>query len=255
MLIDGGAAVSIGLDDPPHVVQAGVGVHGVQSRTDVFRLPDLWQLHLYQYEGVLSLGGRSHDIRPGRVSLIPPATTVEFSYRGRSEHLYAHFRAASGVAVPVMQDAATAAPLLCGLLSEAVRERGSVAAHAAVWAALWKVANLPSDTGHLGHAAVRVAMDHIEWRLAEPMTVPQIADAAGISHNHLTRLFRAETGTSVVGYIRARRMGRAEHLLTETTVPIATVAATVGIPDLQAFNKICRRELGASPSRVRARGR
>lgn len=95
-------------------------------------------------------------------------------------------------------------------------------------------------------------MDHIEWHLAEPLTVPEIAAAAGISHNHLTRLFRAKTGRSVVGHIRARRMGRARHLLTRTTVPIATVAAMVGIPDPQAFNKICRRELGAAPSAVRA---
>jgi AraC family transcriptional regulator len=30
------------------------------------------------------------------------------------------------------------------------------------------------------------------------------------------------------------------------------VAASVGIYDLQAFNKACRRELGASPRAVRA---
>jgi transcriptional regulator GlxA family with amidase domain len=47
-------------------------------------------------------------------------------------------------------------------------------------------------------------------------------------------------------------MERARHLLRESTLSIPAVAAAVGIGDLQAFNKTCRRELGASPRAVRA---
>jgi len=78
--------------------------------------------------------------------------------------------------------------------------------------------------------------------------VPEIAAATGFSHNHLTRLFRAETGDTVVGYLRRRRLDRARHLLRETTMAIPAIAASVGIADLQAFNKACRREL--APRRV-----
>ena len=94
-------------------------------------------------------------------------------------------------------------------------------------------------------------MAHIESHLAGTFEVPRIAAAVGISHNHLTRLFRATTGDTVVAYIRHRRMQRARHLLRESTLPIPTVAAAVGIPDLQAFNKTCRRELGAAPRALR----
>jgi transcriptional regulator GlxA family with amidase domain len=65
-------------------------------------------------------------------------------------------------------------------------------------------------------------------------------------------LFRAETGYTVVGYIRRRRMERARHLLRESTLSIPAIAASVGVADLQAFNKACRRELGDSPRAVRA---
>jgi transcriptional regulator GlxA family with amidase domain len=92
----------------------------------------------------------------------------------------------------------------------------------------------------------------VEARLTEPLTVPEIARTVGVSHNHLTRLFRAATGETVVGNIRARRMERARHFLRATTLSITAVAASVGIPDLQAFNKTCRRELGASPRGIRA---
>jgi AraC-like DNA-binding protein len=247
----------IHLGEPPVVVAAGVGVHGVASPTDVFRLPELWQLHLYQYDADLTVDGTAHTIRPGRVSLVPPGTTVRFRYRGRSEHLYAHLRippAGPSCTIPVMQDAGPELPLLTGLLLQAITAAPAAPEHtrAEIWTALWRIGRLTPATAHPGpHPAVTTAIAHIEARLAAPLTVPGIARAAGISHNHLTRLFRAETGTTVVGYVRRRRLERALHLLRATTLPIPAVAASVGIPDLQAFNKACRRELGASPRSLR----
>ena len=113
-------------------------------------------------------------------------------------------------------------------------------------------AAITDGSGAAGHPAVAAAIAYIEANLARPLTVPALARAAGVSHNHLTRLFGSETGTTVVAYIRERRMARARHLLVSSTLSIPAVAASVGIPDLQAFNKACHRELGGSPRAVRA---
>jgi AraC family transcriptional regulator len=78
-----------------------------------------------------------------------------------------------------------------------------------------------------------------------------VAAAAGVSHNHLTRLFGSHLGTTVVGYVRRRRLEEAEHLLRNSTMPVARIARMVGIPDLQAFNKACRREFGQAPRALR----
>ena len=246
------------LGEPPEVAGAGVGVHGVASATDVFRLPELWQLHLYQYDAELTVDGTAHPIRPGRVSLVPPGATVRYRYRGRSEHLYAHLRIAPvgpSRTVPVVQDAGPELPLLSGLLLQAIAAAPGAPerTRSEIWTALWRIAGLtPAVVASPGpHPAVGTAIAHIEARLAAPLTVPEIARAAGISHNHLTRLFRAETGTTVVAYIRRRRLERAHHLLRASTLSIPAVAASVGIPDLQAFNKACRRELGAPPRVLR----
>ncbi|MGW0825737.1 helix-turn-helix domain-containing protein [Streptomyces sp. NPDC002845] len=248
----------IQLGAPPVVAGVGVGVHGVASRTDVFRLPELWQLHLYQYDAELTVDGTAHVIRPGRVSLVPPGTTVRYRYRGRSEHLYAHLRvdAAAGPSrtIPVVQDAGPELPTLTGLLQQAVAAAPSEPerTRAEIWTALWRIAHLTPAAAQPGpHPAVTTAIAHIEAHLAAPLTIPGVARAAGVSHNHLTRLFRAQTGTTVVGWIRRRRLERAHHLLRATTLSIPAVAASVGIPDLQAFNKACRRELGASPRALR----
>ncbi|WP_329280723.1 AraC family transcriptional regulator [Streptomyces sp. NBC_01451] len=247
------------LGEPPRVANAGVGVHGVASRTDVFRLPELWQLHLYQYEAELTVDGTVHQVRPGRVSLVPPGSTVRFRYQGRSEHLYAHLRVPAvgpSRTVPVVQDAGPELPTLTGLLLAAIAALPRTPEHtrAEIWTALWRIAHLAPETGRPGpgpHPAVGAAIAYIESRLAAPLTVPAVAQAAGVSHNHLTRLFKAATGDTVVGYVRRRRLDRAHHLLRASTLSIPAVAASVGIPDLHAFNKACRRELGASPRALR----
>ncbi|MFG2754950.1 helix-turn-helix domain-containing protein [Streptomyces wuyuanensis] len=237
----------------------GVGVHGTTGPTDVFRLPDLWQLHLYRYTADLHVDGEPHAIRPGYVSLVPPGAEVRYRYRGRSEHLYAHLRLPGDgdpVAVPVVQDAGALTPAFSELLLRAIASapRGPRRADAEVWSALWRLAGMaePSRSDSRPHASFAAAVAHIESHLAARLPVPEVARAAGVSHNHLLRLFRAETGVTVVAYIRRRRMERARHLLRESTLPIPAVAAAVGIEDLQAFNKACRRELGASPRAVRA---
>ncbi|WP_435222484.1 helix-turn-helix domain-containing protein [Streptomyces sp. Tue6028] len=246
------------LGEPPAVVNAGVGVHGVASPTDVFRLPELWQLHLYQYDAELTVDGTAHLVRPGRVSLVPPGATVRYRYQGRSEHLYAHLRIAPrGLArtLPVVQDTGAELPALSQLMRHAIAAAPGTPerTRAEIWTALWRIADLtPRAAAEAGpHPAVGTAIAHIEAHLAAPLTIPRIARAAGVSHNHLTRLFRAETGTTVVAYIRRRRLERAHHLLRASTLSIPAVAASVGIPDLQAFNKACRRELGASPRALR----
>ncbi|MEV0460664.1 AraC family transcriptional regulator [Catellatospora methionotrophica] len=261
LLEPGGRSVRLHLDGPPQVANIGVGVHGTTVARESFLLPELWQLHLYGYCGELTVGGVTHPIRPGHVSLVPPGAEVRFDYRGRSEHLYAHLRlprVGAPLPVSVMQDAGAQAAPLSGMLRQAVAAapRHPRQAAAEVWAVLWRVARLPRavpDTGSgQPHPAVAAAMAYLEARLAEPVSVPEIARHAGVSHNHLTRLFRAETGDTVVAYLRRRRLSRAEHLLRRSTLSIPAVAASVGIADLQAFNKACRREFGLSPRALRA---
>ncbi|MCX4513988.1 helix-turn-helix transcriptional regulator [Streptomyces sp. NBC_01619] len=256
-----GRAVAVRLDEPPKVAALGVGVHGTASDVDVFRLPGLWQLHLYRYTAELTVDGAVHTIRPGHVGLVPPGAVVRYRYRGRSEHLYVHLDLpGTGEVreVPVLQDAGALTPVLSELLQGAIAiaPRSPRRADAEVWGALWRVAELaePVVGAPRPHASAAAAIAYIESNLAGRLTVTDVARAARVSHNHLIRLLRAETGGTVVGYIRRRRMERARHLLCESTLSIPAIAAAVGVADLQAFNKACRRELGASPRAIRAGG-
>jgi AraC family transcriptional regulator len=252
------ALAPIYLDEPPEVVRLGVGRHGTTGLVDRFSLPELWSLHLYSYRATLTVEDRSFEIKPNDISLVPPATRIEYRYLGPSQHLYAHLRIqgqGTPRRLPLLWSAGAEAPILAALLRSAVEgfQASPLRSRSYVWAALWRLEALTEDgTAGQRNPYVAAAIAFLEAHLANPITVPEVARQVGISPNQLTRLFRAELGCTVVGYLRTARLTLADHLLRDSTMSIAAIATTVGIPDLQAFNKACRRVLGAPPRKVRS---
>jgi AraC family transcriptional regulator len=259
--------VAIDLREPPDVVMIGLGRHGIARLRDTYSLVDLWALHLYDYRATLVVRGLAAAevevaIRPGVVTLIPPGAITEYRYEGPSEHLFAHLqlpgpRADTASLLPLWQQPGADLPALRDLMVSAIAHRGGEPARtrADVWSALLRLAETGRDTSRIDPADgyLATALAFIDRNLAGPLTVPEIAAAVGISHTHLTRLFTERTGRTVVAHIRERRADRAGHLLRESTLSVAAVAASVGVADLQALNKLCRAHTGRSPRQLRAR--
>lgn len=236
----------------------GIGIHGLQRR-EKYCMQDLWCVHLYRYHATLRINGEVFPIQPGSISVTPPGALLEYSYRGLSVHAYAHFRLPlkqSEICVPAMQSWGEEFAALSRSFEQAIAAFSTQPARATaqLWDVLWQLTEY-SETPALSesslHPAVAQAVRIIELRLAEPISIAELAHQVDLSHNHLTRLFQAQIGTSVAAYIRKRRMQRAQHLLTQTTLPIKVIAAQVGISDLHAFNKMVRRELGKPPRALR----
>jgi AraC-like DNA-binding protein len=251
---------SIPLDAKPTVLQMAVGIHGPN---DVRRYRfELWCIHLYCYEGELYLDGQYFPIRPGYVGIMPPGATSETHFHDLSRHTFAHFTLpptpeGSGLPILAMQDVGEDFAALNQSFEEALSYFSTQPRRTEVrlWDILWQLAErtpvTPAQSPRL-HPAVQKAIQSIEVRLADPIRVTDLAREVELSHNHLTRLFRASLGKTVTGYIQERRVQRARHLLLHSTLSIKAIAAEVGINDLHLFNKTIRRVLGDSPRRVRA---
>lgn len=252
----------ISLEQPPVVVQAGIGIHGLHG-PEQYRLRDLWSLHLYFYETNLQIGDQRVPIRPGYAGVIPPNVPTAYAFRERVQHLFVHFRCpetaqeARPQQIPALQDLGDAFPRVAEDLQEALEEPGAPSAHrlqARVWDLLWRLTERPQPAAAVPgarHPAVALAVRLIERRLAEPISIARLAEECGVSESYLGRLFRQALGMTVVGYVRARRVERAAHLLRHSTLPIKTIAAACGLPDLHFFNKTLRQALGRSPRALR----
>ena len=246
----------IPLGVPPVVTQMGIGIHGPGRQR--FRLADRWCLHLYTYHCQMEIDGVPVVIVPGSAGITPAdATTVYDFPSARCAHTYAHFKLPSGAgalpAIPLMQDLGVGFAAINKAVLEAVGWHPITPqrAEARLWDVLWQLTGDP-DAATLGHhPAVERARHFIERNLARRMTVAAIARDAGCSHNHLVRLFRAQLGITIVGYVRRRRAERAAYLLRHSAMPIKHIPGQIGLKDLHTFNKTVRRELGRSPRAIR----
>jgi AraC-like DNA-binding protein len=252
---------NIPLDTRPILLQMDIGVHGPNDIRR-YRFEDLWCLHMYGYTGKVLMDGLAFPIQPGYVSLMPPGTLSETHFPELSRHVYAHFAFPSeaGGAVPIraMFDLGGDFVPILQSFEQALDYFSTqmLRAEVRLWDLLWLLAEKSASTGTPAaryHPAVERALERIEMRLTEPISVAALAEEVGLSHNHLTRLFRAATGTTVTGYIQKRRVQRARHLLIYSTLPIKAIAAEIGLRDLHQFNKLIRRALGEAPRQVRNR--
>lgn len=263
--------LGVPLREPPRIEWLGVGTHGRFARED-YRLPQSWCLHLYSWTGALRAGEIILPVAPGYVSVVAPDTPLSHFFRPQDPpavHLTCGFRLAApdgepGFTLPVMSDTGTAFGALYALFEKAVAIFPFTPrrAESLIWDILWRLVETPADTGVADNRVpqesdritrlIMLLRETMELRLAEPLRVAELARITGLSPNHLTRLFHAATGKTVVGYLRERRIERATRLLQHTTMPVKQIAAQVGLHDLQAFNKAIRAATGVSPRRVRA---
>lgn len=98
---------------------------------------------------------------------------------------------------------------------------------------------------------LRRAMAHIEEHLAEPFNLAELAEKAGMSAFHFSRLFKKATGMSPSRHFIRQRMVRAQQLLQETDLSIIRVGIAVGYSSPSHFAQVFRRETGVLPSHYR----
>ena len=95
------------------------------------------------------------------------------------------------------------------------------------------------------------ALELIDERLHEPLSVVSLAAGAELSVGQFTRLFRRAIGTTPGAYIQARRLSRARTLVERTSLPIAEIMRQVGVSDRSHFARDFRRAHGFSPRTLR----
>ena len=253
----------IALEEPPEIDTIGRGLHDVEVRAERYQI-DSWSIHFYADEGEVLLDGHGLSVKPGCVGIVAPGVRQEHRYRGRAEHLYAHFTLAESagrneLSIDALSDLGHDFGPMFRRFDDLRRTAAArpKRAQAGLWDILWELAERTVFSTHLRerrHAAVARACSAVESRLAEPLHARDIARSVGVSPSHLNRLFRAHFDETLTAYVRRKKVDRARHLLLHSGLSIKQVAFEVGFANLQLFNKVIRRAYGVSPRALRARG-
>lgn len=254
---------SIHLNNAPHILTAAAATHGRAGRATVerYRLAHLWCFHVYRYHAKLLVNGNEFSLYPGSATLLAPNTDLEYRFNGLSPHWFVHF------AMPEAEagDESWSLPAFFELGADLARietamERigdgtgSALRKEVLLWDVLWELADREAAARRGSHPSLEKARMLIDLRLGEPLSVAALARECGLSHNHLTRLFQKELGTSVIAYIRGRRVERACHLLEQSSLPPKAIAMQVGVPDARQFWALIKRETGKTPKEWQGRG-
>ncbi|MGD9751666.1 MAG: helix-turn-helix domain-containing protein [Acidimicrobiia bacterium] len=95
------------------------------------------------------------------------------------------------------------------------------------------------------------AKDFADARYHEPVTVAEMAAAAGLSPAHFSRAFRRAFGESPHQYLLTRRLERAAALLRSTDWSVARVCHAVGLTSVGSFTTSFGRMFGDTPTAYR----
>ena len=96
------------------------------------------------------------------------------------------------------------------------------------------------------------AIWYIESHLNSELSLDTIAEAAGVSRFHLSRAFASTTGSSLAGYMRARRLSQAAKALVDGAPDILAVALDAGYGSHEAFTRAFRQHFGLTPEQLRS---
>jgi len=105
-------------------------------------------------------------------------------------------------------------------------------------------------------ATVSRAMRLIERGfLDDGRRIEDLADALGMTARHLRRLFGRYAGASPAAVAATRRVQRAKTLVSETGLPMSSIAFAAGFGSIRRFNAAFRAVYRRPPSALRRRAR
>lgn len=107
------------------------------------------------------------------------------------------------------------------------------------------------DRNRLHPAVLRSVVDLMRRGLFDDLTTDDLADHAGYSRFHFSRLFTGATGVPPGRYLSALRMDAAKRLLLTDSAAVIDIAATVGFDSLSSFSRRFDAMVGVPPGRFR----
>ena len=103
----------------------------------------------------------------------------------------------------------------------------------------------------IANPSLALVINKIQHGHAERMSISSLASIAGMTPLGLTSEFERVFGEGLLDYIQGVRLHQANALLTQTDLPIKTIAASVGFASRSHFSRAFRKQRGQDPTAFR----
>lgn len=100
---------------------------------------------------------------------------------------------------------------------------------------------------------VKQAVAYIQHHFSEQLTLPRLAQNAGIHPDYLSHLFKAYTGETPMRYLARIRNDHAATLLLRSTLTLDSIAQEAGYASRQQLARSFKQQFGISPMAYRKR--
>ena len=102
-----------------------------------------------------------------------------------------------------------------------------------------------------GNPHIRRALRYMADNFDQPLTLPAVAGAVGLSPAYFSALFKATVGVGFKEHLTRIRVEESKRLLLSSDCPLSDIAVAMGFPDQSYYCKVFRRLVGLSPGRYR----
>ena len=96
-----------------------------------------------------------------------------------------------------------------------------------------------------------IMKQYIHSNYMKKITLKDIGECTSYNPDYASKLFRRETGKTVVEYINQYRITKAKTMLLDPSLPITEIAARCGFQSVNYFSSVCRQFTGKSPRALR----
>ncbi len=97
--------------------------------------------------------------------------------------------------------------------------------------------------------AVHQAIEYLHENPAQ--SCEELADKVFLNPDYLTKLFKKETGQTLIAYATALRLDEAKNLLEHTTLHIGEIASRLSYHNFSYFSKMFKEKTGVTPQQYR----
>lgn len=94
-------------------------------------------------------------------------------------------------------------------------------------------------------------LNHVEQNACKAPTLMAAAAYMSVSPSHLSKTFKARTGTTFTAYVNAKRMERAKLMLATTDYAIVRIATELSFSPVNYFSRSFKKYTGLTPSEYR----